>query len=404
MFEKIKIALVKPPHRLDAFTRVLVKKLQKFKKEAEALDAEWKKLPDKDEANSIWGEIYKGQFSWWPIGYLLSTALKYTISDLKEKAAKWLKARTIQWDDPGYDGETPSHYYWSKQYAEALKGAIENLNGGRSWAAADEYKHFSKALTQLDYEPDAQDSIKFYREDGGDSAKTVKILLGQLRFKELRKELISELETAYARVETLTSLAYKSPSSNPPTTQKVEKLYHASVNAVKLFSSGFSARIPDAGGLGGSKGTGTGREGTSFTYDLYQALAIARGLKEVIEVANGRVKTKDIYEWARSEGLLEKALRQFGYGSSQKTPGTDVKSTFWFYKAYKHVRDFSRAWYDPNFFQVKISDFKGLNARNVGVIVAEINMDHPDVGFMGGREREVRVPSEAIIKLVKLIR
>lgn len=393
-----RIALVVPPRRMDAFNKVLVKKLKTFQKAVARFDTELEKVLD----GAIFYEVYDDDPV--PFGHLLAEGLEQVIGELTRLAAEWMKARTLPIEEMTKD--SLSHHYFAKQYIEVLEAAVENLKGGKNWFASDKLTYFAKAVDTLTFGPDAKDSIEYYRDgDAADQAE-LKIVLDQQQLKGLRDEVLATMEAALERVQALRDPTYDGFASKfPSSTQKIETLYHASANAVTLYRTGFSTETPEKGGLGGSQRTRSGVRATSFTFDLRVALAVARGLKEVASIAKGHIKTRDIKDWARKEGILDAVYRQYRSGTApDKEPDDTPNGAFWFYKAYKMVRDFRLAHYDPVFFGVRIDDFKGINPQHVGVLVAEVNTQHPDVTFVGGREREVRAPADAVVRIVKLLK
>jgi len=46
--------------------------------------------------------------------------------------------------------------------------------------------------------------------------------------------------------------------------------------------------------------------------------------------------------------------------------------------------------------------FKALNRKDIGILVADVDMTHPDIMYFGA-EREFRVPPEAVLDIKKVI-
>jgi len=192
-----------------------------------------------------------------------------------------------------------------------------------------------------------------------------------------------------------------------PAHEDIETLYHASTNAAEIARKGFSKEVPRTGGLGGSQQAGGDKRGISFTHDLHAAKEIARALKEVVMIANGQYTGPQLVRHIKAERGTWDTLIEFMKRTEGERPVADTlanlhdpKKVFWLYKKYLQQ---SRYRFDPIFFGARLDDFKGINPRNVGVVVADVNMKHPDVRFVPS-EKEVRVPPEAVVKVKKLIR
>jgi hypothetical protein len=231
-----------------------------------------------------------------------------------------------------------------------------------------------------------------------------------------------------------------------PKVEKIEKLYHASIKARELYEHGFSEKRPEGGGmgLGGSVEDGAGNNAISFTYDPKYALEIARWLKEAALVAQGKVKPSQIMLWADKEHVADKTLEYFmsSHGGSVGgdrlgdditylkreggkwkvvlqtwTPGKgyveslgDIdlifhskRSVYQLYVAYALSNPFrdNPVSMDDDALLERL-DRENVDPRDIGVIVAEIDMTDPDISYKPG-EREYRVPPRSIKKIVKFM-
>jgi hypothetical protein len=211
---------------------------------------------------------------------------------------------------------------------------------------------------------------------------------------------------------------------------KVETLYHASLVAKKLYENGFEKTIPgDVGlGLGGSKSDKAGKDATSFTYDLKYALDLARAFKELALIAHGEVTAKQILNWAKHEGTADRVADYLIHveggvkGAFRiKLDGGDwiVRShtgetmglnEFYdtpervaiVYNAYIKHHSFRK---DPFILNIQtlVRNMKSIDSAGVGVVAAEVNMEHPDIHYNPG-EREIRVPPDAILRTTRFYR
>lgn len=229
-----------------------------------------------------------------------------------------------------------------------------------------------------------------------------------------------------------------------PQHEKVEKLYHASVDARSLYNNGFSLTRPAGGlGLGGSVADKAGNDAVSFTYDLKYALEISRWFKEMAHAARGDLKASTILRMSEREGVAEQTLRYFDGTTQVGDPFTGgrteirveggkwkvVQSTFdratnqvveepgdlneifktthdvyGLYRAFvltdRSHRDNPVAMATDRVLDRMQSE--GINPRDIGVIVAEVDMTDPDIKHIPA-EREFRVPPKAIKRVVRFL-
>ncbi len=195
----------------------------------------------------------------------------------------------------------------------------------------------------------------------------------------------------------------------PPETEKVETLYHASVNAKPLLRSGFNPQGKGGMGLGGSSETDSGVAAISFTFDLYIAKEIARTLKEGVLIAHGKVSPREVLGWAEKAGFKDKVVetaRSTYYGRAVwEDPSKSIEHAMAYWYAYLAYAGRSGKRYNPVFWtgpKQLVPQFKRVKYGDIGVLVAEVNMEDPDITYKPA-EREYRVPVSAIVDLKKVI-
>lgn len=104
------------------------------------------------------------------------------------------------------------------------------------------------------------------------------------------------------------------------TIEPVETLYHATVNAVELFRTGFKTDYKHSvEGIGGSNLDNAGNPAVSFTSDLYVAKEVARCLKEAIMIAKGQLDIYDLKTMALQSGAAQEIEKSFPEFSNEKT-------------------------------------------------------------------------------------
>lgn len=235
--------------------------------------------------------------------------------------------------------------------------------------------------------------------------------------KELRKlvqtfhDIRDEAEEFKSRVQ----VSIDEVGGNKPASDDVEVLYHASVDAAAIHSKGFDPKVPEGKGLGGSNKDKCNNAAIAFTSDLYVAKEVMRGLKEATMIANGKLKSRHIIDWAKRAGVWEEVQESYEnlngdlFGSRAKRKPDDPIVVFGLYKMYmqwagnlhnpmKHKR------YDPAFFGSRmLKGLKGKSHRNVGVVAAEVDMTDECIMYSSSMQ-EYRVQPSSVVRVVRLIK
>jgi len=219
-------------------------------------------------------------------------------------------------------------------------------------------------------------------------------LVKQFEFwlKDAEEKIGELLRSTRSRIE--------EPDSYRPKAEKIEILYHTSVNSKTIFHTGFSHRIPKVEGIGGSTETKSGKQAISFTSDFHVAKEIMRCLKEAILITRGFLKRNHLLDWARRENILPNVLqgyRTLSHGGEPETP----LNVFQLYRAYL---TFSKR-YNPMFYgnmEPLIRILTTKSPRDVGILVCQVDMTNPDIDYLASM-REYRVPSIAVRKILKVI-
>ena len=182
-----------------------------------------------------------------------------------------------------------------------------------------------------------------------------------------------------------------------PASEDVEPLYHASIYARQLYRKGFDEKPRGTAGIGGST------EGISFTSDLYVAKEVMRSLKEAIMIAKGQVHWDEIMDWARREGIKHELDKYFRPDlRDPRFDKRDPRKVMDLYKAYLTFSESEGGRYNPLFFMENLDAFRRANSRNVGVVVADVDMTDPEIRYLAAMH-EYRVPPRAVLEISKLI-
>lgn len=207
-----------------------------------------------------------------------------------------------------------------------------------------------------------------------------------------------------------------------PAHKPTEILYHATPYVKEILKDGFKTQDE----LGREALGGATSGAICFTADIRIAKAIKIALVDVINIANEKLKIGDIIKLAKSEGMDVKAFTDWisemksrtlrnqykagkikrPWGRSDFILGDDyyqanhamIEMAFKLYKAYLTK---TKVRYDPLFFGVSASNFKGLDPNNTGVLACKVKMDTV-IEYLHGME-EIRVPKEGILKIIKVL-
>ena len=266
----------------------------------------------------------------------------------------------------------------------------------------DQLEDLKKDIRAIEADSDFDENFDYEIEDL-DSYEKIKDNFSTLF--STSKNLIERVQYTMKKIEA----TQQDKLENPAHSEKIETMYHASINAQNIFRNGFSKEKPeDSVGLGGSAQIGSGtKKGISFTYDLHAAKEIARVFKELTMAAKGQLKIRDIMDWAKREGIEDilktyeiSAARKSYYGHAALEPTLGaVQLLVVYYTA-------SKKRFDPIFVTSpkRLYDkLKKINIRNIGVVVAKVDMTNVKTGEYVYNEREYRVTTDDIVKLVKVL-
>ena len=354
-----------------------------------------------------------------------------TISDLASKMERAEENDGIRaWvnDSTNMDLDIDRARLWLKRLTEKteyLSGLDESLDlfrdqyGGVKkvigWAetaaedAADSADHLEREAKKVrEHKSELNENQGWYGEEGweGEDANGLPrdlvdavYWLGSREWQTFHKMLSEAPKRIKALLTQLT----------PPETEEVETLYHASVDAKPLLRSGFNPQGKGGMGLGGSTDTDSGKPAISFTYDLHIAKEIARTLKEGVLIAHGQVAPREVLEWAERAGFKDKVVEtaQHTYFNRGiwEDPSKRVEHAMAYWYAYLAYAGRAGKRYNPEFWtgpKYLIPQFKRVKYGDIGVLVADVNMEDPDITYKPA-EREYRVPVSAIVDLKKVI-
>lgn len=202
------------------------------------------------------------------------------------------------------------------------------------------------------------------------------------------------------KLDDLLSMRQALAFEKKPKTDERETLYHASTWAGEIAKNGFQAEAP---GSGIRKGLGTYGSTTnvvSFTHDIHLARNIARSLKELVMIANGKIRKHHVLRWLQDEGIdMKRITSSAGYDveNAKDTPQTTAK----LFHVWLWLNEVGRE--NPVFTNIEdtVKMFRGRNENDVGIIASEVDMQNPEISYQPA-ESEWRVPPESILSVKRI--
>jgi len=175
----------------------------------------------------------------------------------------------------------------------------------------------------------------------------------------------------------------------PHGTAKVEKLYHASVNAAPIYHNGFEDKAKKNFGLGGDQNV------ISFTHNFNYAREIARSLKEATMIAQDLITPTQVFHWMIKDGVYDK---YDGPKNPEKytTPG-EIMELYRFYIALSPRRE--NTVFFGNMDEL-MNNLKKVKYQDIGIIEAEVDVEGAE--YLP-HEYEFRVTPDKVLKLNKVI-
>lgn len=386
--------IILPPRKLEPYIRLIKKKLLPFESHLEKLKAIDKKY-DRDFRTSYGEDNPMDEFSlhgndW----YDFKIRLNRLNSEYSQRAKSVISERLENVDQAikfSKEGDTHNFLKWLGYAINDFERLKERLDKATLDKRRDE-EGFS----------DWVDQKSFYVEEGVPfpSENEIRLIAG---YEENLQKCKRVLEEALERLNRISEQAYGvlyDKDWKPPEIEEIETLYHATIHAVPLSRTGFSLKVPETEGIGGSQGDKRGRPAISFTSDLYVANQVARALKEAVMIAKGKLKLHQIRDWARREGILDEVdSTNASVHGRQSDPVWGAFNYYTTYLAYSKR-------YNPVFFGITnsvMNKWKRTNESNIGVVAADVNMSNPDISYLSSMQ-EYRVPPEAVLRITKVIR
>ena len=226
-----------------------------------------------------------------------------------------------------------------------------------------------------------------------------------------------------------------------------EKLYHTSIHATKIEKEGFEVNTK-VKGLGGET---EGKISTTTSLKIAKGISIA--LKKVEDLANGVVDFRGLVSWCKKINAWEKIINNMvelktpieeigeeetikmynqGYGLKsnsnplEKIPENAIPlkvkeynnftiiMNYWIkdmeindnvvfevFRRYLSYLEESGRGYNPWFVFVDLSNFRGLDPKDIGIFELEVDIDNSDINYVPGMY-EFRVPLSAIKSITRI--
>lgn len=405
----IQAKIVLPPRKLEPYYKGFKKKIERFLSDVAALDKIWSPL---DKGFSGSGGYEVKPFDDWVIEtssgtvypddvpYILSRFIRPSYGAGKSEIAFNLELADDAFRIAKKATDGRESLDWIKKLSESVERVADDIDKvmeSQNFKALSSGSWLDK--TWADYTSEYGQVYQGLVEEG--VPRVEKKDLKALE-KVVKDAIVAQkfAKDASARIKQIYDAAYGKhyKSDWKPESSDVETLYHASVDAKKIFRKGFDPRVPEEKGLGGSQSDKRGKPAISFTSDLYVAKEVMRGLKEAIMIAKGQVKMRHVFEWAKKAGVGKAIMTSVKINKYKDDPHGVML-------AYREFMMHQRKRYNPLFFgnmKELMKKLKTMNHRNVGVLVAQVNMDHEDIVYYSNMQ-EYRVPPSAVVSIDKLI-
>lgn len=311
----------------------------------------------------------------------------------------WVLSQQIENISDAFQGMTAKFQRDSKDYASGINVAPSQKTLYQAQRLLDLLEETQRSLRHLQQFP----SMKLYQVQQVAKEEKVSpqitgallyVLSQALSFQPWYLSVVSafkeEVRTLVVQLHGRKVEELRPPSGN------VETLYHTTINANEISHRGFTR-----GKSFGTAGMGGAKEGISFTSDLYVALAILRGLREAILISQGKVRLPHVLDWVRRDHLERQVLGEF-----IQSQGRPPKDTPWeVFQLYTRWMNSQTKRYNPLFYGIRqdtLNLWKSKSLKQVGVIVAKVNMSDPRIKFIPGMH-EYRVPAESVMEIIKVI-
>jgi hypothetical protein len=141
----------------------------------------------------------------------------------------------------------------------------------------------------------------------------------------------------------------------------------------------------------------------SFTADLDIAKGIVDSLRDVVEIANGRMTYQDVQKLMEEDGLFQEKdvdPKRFTEQGLRWNHGSDIDSRQLAFEAYRELLTFSRNRYNPVFFAVRADNFKDIKPEAIGIVACKVDMTQVTEYLMNMEEFRVPIPAIMSVKRV----
>ncbi len=202
------------------------------------------------------------------------------------------------------------------------------------------------------------------------------------------------------KLDNLLSMRDQMSFQQKPKTDEQETLYHASAWAAEIAEEGFQAEAPTSDDRKGLGTYGSTANVVSFTHDIHTARNIARSLKELIMIANGKIRKHNILRWLKDEGMDMSEIDRLA-GSNIMAKPDSPKTTAKLYHVWLYMNKIGRE--NPVFTNIEetVKMYQGRSVDDVGIIASTVNMQDEEISYQPA-EKEWRVPPQAILNAKRI--
>jgi hypothetical protein len=232
----------------------------------------------------------------------------------------------------------------------------------------------------------------------------------------LIKEVVKITEEVKIYIEKINTLTkwnkgeyYDSRNFRPEDLQEEEIAYHASIDINNIFKNGFEKEYKknDKGGLGGASYKGD----ISFSLSLHICQSIMIALKHMWLIANDKYKIDKLIEYIKKYSSdtdtsnFENTVKQYKMRKGHEFPPKNAADAIEFYLValwYMNAPVYRNPVFMDTYGDKWVEKLSKIDYNDIGIIEARIKTSNASEFLVA--EREIRIPPEDVIEMIRIIK